>query len=175
MKRRTLTSAILLGCLALSTAAFAQAAKPAAATKKDATPAVSHTPAPVSEELMKARMRPPVKGTASVQFIQGSSKPVKDEIVTIVKVKNTSGAPIVGFRIDQYFYKGKEEISAGTGRLRTPLAADEVAEIAVNAPMKAGISGSQMRFSHANGTVKPEAVKSFDAPATKPAAAAKKK
>ena len=76
-------------------------------------------------------------------------------------MKNTSGAPIVGFRIDQYFYKGKEEISEGTGRLRTPLADREIAEITVTAPMKPGISGSQMRFSHANGTVKPEAVKKF--------------
>jgi hypothetical protein len=106
-------------------------------------------------------MRPPVKGTATVQFIQGPSKPIKDEIVTVLKIKNTSGAPIVGFRIDQYFYKGKEEVSAGTGRLRTPLAADEIAEVTVSAPMKTGITGSQMRFSHANGAVKPESVKKF--------------
>jgi hypothetical protein len=159
MRRAAFASAALLCSLALSSAAFAQAGK--AAPKKDAKPAVASAPAPVSEELMKARMRPPVKGTASVQYIQGPSKPVKDEIITVVKVKNTSGAPIVGFRIDQYFYKGKEEISAGTGRLRTPLAPNEVADITVNAPMKPGINGSQMRFSHANGTVKPDLVKKF--------------
>jgi hypothetical protein len=153
MKRLAFTSVAILCIVALASPVFAQAKKSAASTTptKDAKPAVATTPAPPSPELMKARMRPPVKGTASVEYIQGPSKPVK----------NTSGAPIVGFRIDQYFYKGKEEISAGTGRLRTPLADREIAEITVTAPMKPGISGSQMRFSHANGTVKPEAVKKF--------------
>jgi hypothetical protein len=161
-------------CLALSSAAFAQATKTTASTPKSAAPATTSTPAPVSEELMRARMKPPVKGTASVDYIQGPSKPVKDEIVTVIKVKNTSGAPIVGFRIDQYFYKAKEEISAGTGRVRNPMAADEIVEVTVTAPMKPGITGSQMRFSHANGDVKPTAVKSFDAkPATKTAAKGK--
>jgi hypothetical protein len=172
MRRLAFTSFSLLGCLALASAVYAQAAKGAATTtKKDATPAANTAPAPPSEELMKARMKPPTKGTASVDYIQGPSKPVKDEIVTVLKVKNTSGAPIVGFRIDQYFYKGKEEISAGTGRVRNPIAADEIVEVTVTAPMKPGISGSQMRFSHANGAVKPTLVKSFDA---KPAATKKK-
>ena len=163
MKRLAFTSVAILCAVALASPVFAQAKKSAAATTptKDAKPAVATAPAPPSPELMKARMRPPVKGTASVEYIQGPSKPVKDEIITVLKVKNTSGAPIVGFRIDQYFYKGKEEVSAGTGRLRTPLADKEIAEITVTAPMKPGISGSQMRFSHANGTVKPEAVKKF--------------
>ena len=80
MKRLAFTSAALLCCVSLSTAAFAQASKSAAKApvKTDATPAVSTAPAPISPELMKARMRPPYKGTATVQFIQGPSKPVKD-------------------------------------------------------------------------------------------------
>ena len=158
MRRLAFTSAALLCALALSATAFAQAKSTPATPKKD-TPAAA--PAPPSPELMKARTRPPMKGTATVDFIQGPSKPIKDEIVTVVKVKNTSGAPIVGFRIDQYFYKGKEEISAGTGRLRNPLADGEETEITVSAPMKPGITGSQMRFSHANGAVKPTPVKKF--------------
>ncbi len=174
MRRTAVIHTALLCCLALSTAAFAQAAKSTASTpKKDAAPAVAATPAPVSEDLMKARMKPPYKGTASVDYIQSPSKPVKDEIVTVFKIKNTSGAPIVGFRIDQYWYKGKEEISAGTGRVRNPIAADEITEVTITAPMKPGITGSQMRFSHANGAIQPTAVKSFDA--KKPAAPAKKK
>ena len=171
MKRRTFTSTILLGFLALSPAVFAQAAKSAAKApaKTDATPAVTAAPTPPSPELMKARMRPPVKGTATVQYTQSPTKQVKDELLTVVKVKNTSGSPIIGFRIDQYFYKGKEEISAGTGRLRAPLADGEVAELTINAPMKPGMTGSTMRFSHANGAVKPELVKKFsdDAPKKK--------
>ena len=148
--------------LAVATSAFAQGKAAAPAAKKDAAPAVATAPAPPSAELMKARMRPPVKGTAFVEYIQGPSKPVKDEIVTTIKVKNISNAPIIGFRIDQYFYKGKEEISAGTWRGRSPIAPDEVVDVTVTAPMKTGITGSQMRFSHANGAVKPTSVKKFN-------------
>jgi hypothetical protein len=170
MKRAAFTSATVLCCLALSTALFAQTSKatakttPTSATKKDAAPAVATAPAPPTPEVLKARMKPPVKGTAFVEYIQGPSKPVKDEIVTSIKVRNTSNAPIIGFRIDQYFYKGKEEVSAGTGRVRNPIAPGEIIDLTVNAPMKTGITGSQMRFSHANGAVKPEAVKKFSEP-----------
>jgi len=169
MRRLVLTSASLLGCLAIATAAFAQASKSTApnTAKKDAAPAVATAPAPVSEEVMRARMRPAVKGTAYVDYIQGTTKPVKDELVTVIKVKNASPSPIIGFRIDQYFYKGKEEVSAGVGRMRSPIAAGEIVEVTITAPLKTGITGSQMRFSHANGSVQPTAVKKFTADAAK--------
>jgi hypothetical protein len=177
MRRLAFTSTSLLCCLAFATAVFAQTSKATSGStsKKDAAPAAA--PAPPSPELMKARMRPPVKGTAYVEYIQGGSKPVKDEIVTVIKVKNVSTAPIVGFRIDQYFYKGKEEVSAGVGRMRNPIAPNETVDLTVNAPLKTGITGSQMRFSHANGAVQPTAVKKFGEKddAKKPAAAPAKK
>jgi hypothetical protein len=172
MKRLAFTSAALLCCLSLSTAAFAQTSKSAAKApvKTDATPAVSTAPAPVSPELMKARMRPPVKGTATVDYIVGPTKLVKDEWITPIKVKNTSSGPIVGFRIDQYFYRVKEEVSAGTGRLRNPIAPGEIADVTISAPMKPGVTGNTMRFAHQNGSVQPTAVKKF----TDDAAAKKK-
>ena len=168
--KRLVTSAATLCCVAvLSTAAFAQASKSAANTpaKKDATPAVA--PAPPSPELMKARMRPPVKGTASVDYIFAKPKVVKDEIVMDMQVKNTTNSPIAGFRVDVYFYKGKEEISAGTGRVRNPIAPGEIVDVSMTAPNKPGITGNTMRFSHANGAVQPTAVKSFDAAKNAPA------
>lgn len=177
MKRLAFIFASSLCGVVLATGAFAQAAKSASATtaKKDAAPTAA-APAPVSEELMRARMKPPVKGVATVDFVQGPTKPVKDELITVIKIKNTSPSPIVGFRIDQYFYKGQEEVSAGTGRLRNPLAAGEVADVTINAPLKVGITNSQMRFSHANGAVKPTAVKKIgDAADAKAATTAKKK
>ena len=168
MRRLAFPSAALF-CLALSVPVFAQAGKAAAkpAAKPDAKPATGTTAAPVSEELMKARMRPPVKGTASVEYIASKPKIVKDEIVLPMQVKNTSNAPIVGFRVDLYFYKGKDEISAGTGRMRAPIAPGEIADLTITAPNKPGITGNTMRFSHANGAVDPKAVKSFDASAAK--------
>jgi len=164
MKRVVLTSAALLCALALASAAFAQAkAAPKKTTaKKDAVPAAAPTPPPPpSPELIRARMRPPVKGTAYIEFIQSSPKAFGKEIRNTTKVKNVSEAPIVGLRIDEYFYAGQKEASMGSGRMRNALAPGEIGEISTAAENKPGINGSQLMFSHANGQVKPKAVKKF--------------
>ncbi|SRR6266540_1863235 len=165
MKFAALTSTALLCSLALAPAAFAQAKKAApktTAAKKDAVPAAA--PAPPSPELIRARMRPPVKGTAYVEVIKGQSKAVGKEIHNTHKVKNISAAPIVGLRIDEYFYAGGKEVAIGSGKLRNALAPGEIGEITTVAELKPGITQSQLQFSHAgatNGQVKPTAVKKF--------------
>jgi len=173
MRRLAFSSAAFF-CLALASPPFAQAAQATkTAAKPDAKPATATTPAPVSEEVMKARMKPPVKGTALVEFIASPVKIVKDEIQGTIKVKNVDTAPIVGLKIDEYFYSGGKEVSACTGRVRNPIAPGEITEVAMSCPnpKATGITNNMM-FSHANGTIKPKQVKSFDA---KPAAAAPKK
>jgi hypothetical protein len=181
MRRLALTAAAVCCCLAFAPAAFAQASKSTAAApkttaaKKDAAPAVAPTPAPVSEELMKARMKPPVKGTAVIEIIPGSPKPVKGELVSTVKVKNVDSAPIIGLKIDQYFYAGQQEVSACTYRVRSPIAAGEIIDAPLSCPAPAArITGSNMMFTHANGKVQPKQVKSF-ADASAKSAATKKK
>lgn len=161
MKFAALTSAALLCSLALAPAASAQTSKAVgtkAAATKDAVPAAAPAPPP---ELIRARMRPPVKGTAYIDLVKGTAKKVGNEIQNTHKVKNTSNAPIVGLRIDEYFYAGQKEASTGSGRLRTALAPGEVAEISTAALWQPGITGSQLQFSQANGPVKPTAVKKF--------------
>ncbi len=164
MKRFAVTP-VLLCLLAFAPAAFAQAAKATAssapkkdAAKKDAVPAI---PAPPSPELLKARMRPPLKGTAYIEIIKGTPKVVNGELHNTTKVKNVSNAPIVGLRIDEYFYIGQKEAAVGSGKLRNALAPGEIGEITTEAPLKTGITSSQLMFSHANGQVKPTAVKKF--------------
>lgn len=162
MKFAALTSAAVICALALAPAAFAQSSKAVSkgTPKKDAVPAAA--PAPPSPELIRARMRPPVKGTAYVEVIKGQSKAFGGkEIRNTHKVKNISSAPIVGLRIDEYFYVGQKEASIGSGRLRTALAPGEIAEITTSAELKPGINASQLMFSHANGQVKPTSVKKF--------------
>jgi hypothetical protein len=173
MKFAVLTSAALLCSLGLVPPAFAQAAKTApaktapakaapakTAASKDAAVTATASAAP-SPELVRARMRPPVKGTAFVEYIKSSPKRVGNEIQNVTRVKNVSNAPIVGLRIDEYFYAGQKEASVGSGRLRTALAPGEIAQIPTAAEFKAGITGSQLMFTHANGQVKPTAVKKF--------------
>jgi len=168
MRRPALTFATALCCLALPAAALAQAAKSTAATPKktDATPAVA-TAAPPSPELLKARMRPPVKGTAVIEFIQSPAKVANGEVATVIKVRNADSAPIIGLKIDQYFYAGQKEISACTGRVRNPIAAGEIVDVALSCPNpKERATGSNPMFTHANGKVQPKPVKTF-AEATK--------
>ena len=166
MKRVVLTSAALLCALALAPAAFAQAkAAPKKNTAtKDAVPAAAPTPPPPpSPELIRARMRPPVKGTAYIEVIQGKARVVGKELQNAHKVKNISDAPIVGLRVDEYFYIGQKEAAVGSGRLRTALAPGEIAEITTAAELKMGITNSQLMFTHANGPqVKVKAVKTFE-------------
>lgn len=175
--RRLACMSALLG-LALSTAVYAQAAKQGAsshAVKKDATPAVAPGPAPVSEELIKARMKPPVKGTAAIEFVNGPVKIVKGDVESVIKVKNVDSAPIIGLKIDEYFYAGQKEISACTSRVRNPIAAGEIVDVAMSCPNpKEKATGSNLMFTHANGKVQPKQVKSLDA-AGKNAPAKKKK
>jgi len=160
MRRLALTSVTALCCLALATAASAQASKATTGStaKKDAAPA---PPTPPTPEVLKARMRPPVKGTAFIEIIKGASKKVGNDIVTVTMVKNVSDAPIAGLRIDEWWFAGKEQVSAGDYRLRQPLAPGEIAEMKTSSPWKPGLSGSQLQFTHANGGVKPTAVKKF--------------
>jgi hypothetical protein len=154
-----LAFASVLACaLALAPAVSAQSTS-AKTAKKDAVPA--STAAAPSPELIRARMRPPVKGTAFIEVIKGQPKKVGNETVNVHKVKNVSNAPIVGLRIDEYFYAAQKEVAVGQGRLRTAIAPGEVAEIETRAEFKPGINGSQLQFSQANGPVKVEAVKKF--------------
>jgi len=164
MKLAVLTSAAVICSLALAPAAFGQAAKSTAKTppKKDAVPvAAPAPPPPPSPELLRARMRPPVKGTAYIDVIKGQAKVVGGELRNVHKVKNTSASPIVGLRVDEYFYIGQKEAAVGSGRMRTALAPGEVAEIVTAAEPKAGITSSQLMFTHANGQIKLTVVKKF--------------
>ena len=162
MNRPAVAFAAILCSLALVPGASAQTAKATskAVDKKDAVPATA-APTPPSPELVRARMRPPVKGTAYVEIIKGQSKKVGNDIVTVTKVKNVSNAPIVGFRIDEFWYAGQTEASLGTFRLRQALAPGEIIDATTSSPWKPGLTGSQLQFSQANGPVKPTAVKKF--------------
>jgi len=174
MRRLPSASVALLCCLAIAPAAFAQAKKTTA--KKDATPAVASAPAPPSPELLKARMRPPVKGTAAIEFIAGKPKVANGELQGVIKVKNVDNAPIAGLKIDEYFYFNGKEVSACTARQRTAIAPGEIVDIAISCPNpKEGANGNNLMFTHANGKVQPKSVKSFDKAEDKKAAPAKKK
>jgi len=158
VKRFACPCFVLFCCLSFIPAAYAQTKT---ATKKDAS-ATTTTTTPVSPELMKARMRPPLKGTASIEFIAAKPKVANGEVQGVIRVKNVDNSPIVGLVVEEYFYAKGKEVSACESRVRSPIAAGEVIDVAISCPNpKEQVDNNNLRFRHANGNVSPKSVKKF--------------
>lgn len=148
MRRSAVFASAALLSLFLAPAAFAQ--KPTPATPKANEPAAP------------AKWVVPIKGKANVEFINTQPKKEGDELVTVLKVKNTSSGPIALLRVDEYWYdKGNQTVSAGSARDTKPLMPGEVIELTIRCPYSKDINTNQFMFSHANGTVVPKPVKKF--------------
>jgi len=144
MRRSALIAATCLAVVLAAPAILAQSSTPAQA------PA-----APV-------KYYKPVKGIAAIQIIPGPSKKVGDDIVTMIKIKNMSSGSIALLKVDEYWYKGKEVVTADTFTYRKPLNPGEIIEATLKSPYKPGLTGSQYMYSHANGKIDVKAVKKFD-------------
>jgi hypothetical protein len=92
-----------------------------------------------------------------------SSKRVGKEMVTVVKVRNTSKAPINLLKLDEYWYDQNLKIVSGDQQAykKAPIQPGEIVEITMRSPVKPGMLQSQIMFTHAYGTVKATAVKTF--------------
>jgi hypothetical protein len=163
MKRLAFVCAVAFGLAVLSTPAFAQAkaaqSKAAQAPATKAAPAAAVAIAPAAP----ARFVKTMKGVATIDMIEGPSKPVGDDIVTVLKIKNTSPLAISLFKVDEYWYNKKREVVTGDQfRSLKPFLANEVLEITLKAPKKPDLYMSQYQFSHAGGEIKPTRVKKFE-------------
>ena len=142
----------------LAIPAFAQT-KPAQAPATKAAPAATPAAAPAAP----AKFVKSLKGTANIDFIEGPSKRVGNEIVTTLKVKNMSPQAISLFKIDEYWYDKKREVVTGdTYKNLKPFMPGEIIEVTLKAPVKPDLYQSQYQFSHAGGEVKPNRVKKFE-------------
>ena len=151
-----LASAALVCSLAFAPAAFAQTAKPQAAKATPATP----TPAPAPAA--KAKFAPVVKGLASIEFLQGKPKRVGKDIVTVVKVKNTSSGAIALLRVDELWYNQKrEQVTGDSQKVLKPIQPGEVVEITMKSPAKPDLYMNQYVFTHVNGKVDVKRVTKF--------------
>jgi hypothetical protein len=151
-----LASAALLCSLAFAPAALAQAAKPQAAKATPATPTTAPAPA------AKAKFAPVVKGLASIEMIQGKSNRVGGDIVTVLKVKNTSSGAIALLRIDELWYNQKlQQVTGDSQKVLKPIQPGEIVEVTMKSPVKPDLYRSQYAFSHVNGKVDVKGVKKF--------------
>ena len=107
----------------------------------------------------------PVRGEALVEITPPDTKPGKDEVVTTIRVKNTSKAPIAGFKVEENWFKGSDAIGGDSYRHPRPLQVGEVIQITLRTPRSRVVGArNQYQFSHANGTIKPTPVKKLDLP-----------
>ncbi|HEY7290866.1 MAG TPA: hypothetical protein VH583_13600 [Vicinamibacterales bacterium] len=142
----------------------------------------AQTPAapPMQPLLAGKKIVPPFKGQADVDFLQPVSKKVGSDVVTTIKVKNMSNAPIARLKvIETWFDKSNGTVPGGEGVINGLLQPGEVGTVEIHTPYSDKLKSNSWNFLHANGTVKPHKVNSFDPaaakePAAKTAAAKKK-
>ena len=111
----------------------------------------------------KAKWSKPYKGTATIEVIKGDSKSVGKEMVTVLKIKNTSPGALFLFRADETWWDKNRKPASGDSPppVRYPLGPGEIVEITFRSPYQPGLSQSSYQFSHANGEVKAKQVKKF--------------
>src|SRR5262249_25710369 len=147
----------LLFCAATVSSVFAQA-KPAAAQAKPATAQTSPPP-----QAATAKFVPPVKGTATIEVMRLPSKRVGKEIVTSLKIKNTSTGSISLLKIDELWYNKKRDmVTAGDFRYKKPFLPGEIIDVEIRSPIVGEPDVSQLTFTHANGKIDFKAVKKFE-------------
>jgi hypothetical protein len=169
MKRFAFASSVIV-LLAFGAVSVLAQAKPAQAPAAKATtqqaPAAKATPATTQQApAAPAKFIKPLKGTADIQFIQMPSKKVGSDIVTVLKIKNLSTAPVALLKVDEYWYNKANPPAVITGdseAWRKPFMPGEVIELTMKSPWKAEVGASQYQFSHAGGQVKLKRVTKFD-------------
>ena len=119
----------------------------------------AQTPAPAQ----KAKFVPPVKGVATIEVVQSAPKRAGKDMVTVIKVKNTSKGSINLLKIDEYWYdKAGKVVSGGPyAHTKAPILPGEVVEITLRAAYNPQMSQNQLIFAHANGKVDAKSVKAF--------------
>ena len=143
--------AALFLCTVLASPALAQG-KPAPQAKP-AAPAATAPAAP-------AKWVPPVKGTATIEVMRVGSRKVGNDLVTTIKVKNTSTGSINLLRVDELWYDEKREmVTSATERWKKPFLPGEIIEMQLKSPILGKPVVSQMTFQHANGKIEQKTVK----------------
>ena len=148
IRRHPVPTLVLLFSAAFSLQAYAQAA-----------PAKQTAPAPATP----AKWMPPLKGEGTVEVIKAQPRRVGNDMVTTMKVRNTSKSPLALLTVDEYWYgnASADAVSGDTQRYKSLLNPGEVVEITMRSPFRADMNRSQILFKHANGSIKAKAVTKF--------------
>jgi hypothetical protein len=119
---------------------------------------------PMQSILAGKKFQPPVKGQAEVDYTKPQTTRKGSVVITKIQVKNTMSAPIGRLKIvETWFDKSGGTIPGGEGVINGLLQPGEVQTIEIQTPYNDKMNANSWNFAHANGTVKPHLVKSFDA------------
>lgn len=121
--------------------------------------------APTMQPILAGKkLTPPIRGQADVDYLKPVTTRKGSDVITKIQVKNTSNAPIARLRvIETWFDKSGGTIPGGEGVINGLLNPGETATIEIHTPYSDKLSSNSWNFLHANGSVKPHSVKSFDA------------
>jgi hypothetical protein len=129
-------------------AAFAVLA--ATATFAGQTPAPAPAPPAAPKKLIS-----PMRGEANIEYTKPNTKVTGTEVVTVITAKNTSTAPIAGFKVEENWYdKGGTPVGGDLYRHPKPFMPNEIITITLRTPKKPTMQTNQYIFTHANGTIK---------------------
>ena len=113
----------------------------------------------------RAKYVAPVKGSATIEVLQAPPKRVGPDMVSVIKVRNTSKGSINLLKVDEYWYdagRPAQLVSSNRYAHRTaPILPNDIVEITIKTPYNPKMRQNQMIFSHANGKVEAKAVKAF--------------
>jgi hypothetical protein len=112
------------------------------------------TPAP-SAPAAPRKLISPMRGEATIEYTKPNTKVSGTEVVTIIQAKNTSTAPIAGFKVEENWYdKGGTPVGGDLYRHPKPFMPNEIITITLRTPKKPSMQSNQYNFTHANGTIK---------------------
>jgi hypothetical protein len=130
--------------------------------------AIAQTPAPAAPAAQAPRkLISPVRGEATVEYTRPNTTRKGTNIITTMTVKNTSSAPIAGFRIEENWADKSGNLAGGDiYRHPKPFMPGEVISVTLTSPANPRMASNSFNFVHANGTVKPKNVPKIDVPNT---------
>ena len=148
IRRHSVPTLVLLFSAAFSIQAYAQAAPAKQAAPAQAAP---------------AKWVPPLKGEGTIEVIKSKPRRVGNDMVTTMKIRNTSKSPLALLTVDEYWYglAGKDAVSGDTQRNKALLNPGDVVEMTTRSPFRAEMNRSLLMFKHANGTIKAKEVTKF--------------
>jgi hypothetical protein len=148
IRRYSVPTLVLLLSAAFSFQVYAQA-----------TPAKATAAAPAAP----AKWIPPLKGEGTIEVVKTQPRRVGSDMVTSMKIKNTSKGALALLTVDEYWYgnTSKDAVSGDTQRNKALLNPGDVVEITMKSPFRADMNRSLLMFKHANGSIKAKEVAKF--------------